>query len=66
MAVNNETTVAKFTVEAGGYDFTITADGVSASIKDGYVSRDSQPTTNKGILNTVIAYAENAASKRRI
>ncbi|WP_270739381.1 family 78 glycoside hydrolase catalytic domain [Massilioclostridium coli] len=60
MAVNNETTVAKFTVKAGGYDFTITADGVSASIKDGYVSRDNQPTTNKGILNTVIAYAENA------
>ncbi|MBC5788144.1 family 78 glycoside hydrolase catalytic domain [Clostridium facile] len=59
MTINNETTVAKFTVEAGGYNFALQDGKLVASIADGYVA-DETETADKGILNFVIEYADAA------
>ncbi len=44
MEENNGETVAAFTVEAGGYDFTIDGDKLNVSVADGYVTNNTEPT----------------------
>ena len=44
MEENNGETVAAFTVQAGGYDFTIDGDKLNVSVADGYVTNNTEPT----------------------
>ena len=59
MEEHNGQMTAKFSLEAGGYNFAVQDGKLTASIADGYVTDETEPA-DKGILNFVIAYAENA------
>ena len=44
MEENNGKTVAAFSVEAGGYDFTMDGDKLNVTVADGYVTESTEPT----------------------
>ncbi|WP_270739929.1 family 78 glycoside hydrolase catalytic domain [Massilioclostridium coli] len=54
---NNGQMTAKFNLQAGGYHFEVKDGKLVVSIADGYVINE---TADKDILNSVIAYAEQA------
>ena len=61
MTEHNGIEVAQFELVSGGYDFAVQNGKVVASIADGYVTEDAEPSdTDKTILDAVITYAENA------
>ncbi|WP_069986809.1 family 78 glycoside hydrolase catalytic domain [Massilioclostridium coli] len=59
MEEHNGQMTAKFNLEAGGYNFSLQDGKLVASIADGYVA-DETETADKGILNSVIEYADAA------
>ena len=65
MTEHNGIEVAQFELVSGGYDFAVQNGKVVASIADGYVTEDAEPSdTDKTILDAVITYAENAKASR--
>lgn len=55
MTQHNGQECAKFSLQAGGYEFRLTGGSLTASIQDGFVTNSS---ADKTILRTVLAYAE--------
>lgn len=55
MEEHNGQMTAKFMVQAGGYTFTVENGTLVAAVDEGYVS---ESTADKGILRSVLAYAE--------
>ena len=55
MEEHNGQMTAKLLVQAGGYTFTVENGTLTATVNEGYVS---ESTADKGILRSVLAYAE--------